>query len=63
MNLSATIELYGFGEVPEIYAFIRKEGGKHCVRSHQSSRSFGCYKSKEQAKKRLQQISYFKHKG
>lgn len=40
---------------------IKKQGDKYCVYSHDGKRSFGCYSSREEAVKRLQQIEYFKH--
>jgi len=39
---------------------IVRSGGKYCVKSKSSGRSFGCYKSKGSAIKRLRQIEYFK---
>jgi hypothetical protein len=39
---------------------IRKEGNKYIVRSHQTGKSFGSYKSKKAAQKRLRQIKRFK---
>jgi hypothetical protein len=47
--------------IPEVYAFIRKEGGKMCVHSHQTGKNFGCYESIGQAKKRLAQMKRFKN--
>lgn len=43
-----------------VYAFIRKEGDQHCVRSH-SGKNLGCYESAGGAKKRLKQVEYFKN--
>jgi len=43
-------------------AYIRKEGNEWCVKS-ESGKNMGCYDSEAGAKKRLQQIEYFKHKG
>lgn len=40
--------------------FIKKVGGEFCVFSHQTGKNFGCYKTKEEAEKRLAQISRFK---
>lgn len=37
--------------------------GEHCVVSEDGSRSFGCYPSEDQAKKRLQQVEFFKREG
>jgi len=36
------------------------KGGKHCVMSEDGKRSFGCYSTEEEAKKRLGQVEYFK---
>lgn len=47
--------------IPEVHAFIRKEGEKHCVHSHKTNKGFGCYESKAGAQKRLKQVEYFKH--
>jgi len=49
-------------------AFIRKMKGKWCVYSHKKSkngkrRNFGCYPTKEEAKKRLGQLYFFKGQG
>jgi hypothetical protein len=44
-------------------AVIRKEKGEYCVRSPDNPDwSGGCYPTKEEAKKRLQQVEFFKHK-
>jgi len=47
-------------------ARIVKRKGEYCVVGHKKTkgkyRNFGCYKSKEEAKKRLGQIYAFKHK-
>jgi len=40
--------------------YIAEEDGKYCVRSHQTDRSFGCYRTRAEAEKRLKQISRFK---
>ena len=40
---------------------IRKEDGQYCVFSEDGTKKFGCYPSRQQAVKRLQQIEYFKH--
>jgi hypothetical protein len=58
MNLAETIKL--LFPVPEVHAFIRKEGDQHCVKSH-SGKSLGCYQTASGAKKRLKQVEYFKH--
>lgn len=49
-------------------AFIRKVKGKWCVFGHKATkggkhRNFGCYETKEEAKKRLGQIYFFKGHG
>lgn len=40
---------------------IRKQGSKYVVLSEGGKR-LGTYSTKEQAKKRLRQVEYFKHK-
>jgi len=40
---------------------IKKVGSKYVVVSEKTGRSFGSYKTKAAAKKRLRQIEYFKH--
>jgi hypothetical protein len=40
---------------------IKKEGDKYRVEA-ESGRNMGTYDTKKEAKKRLQQIEYFKHK-
>lgn len=40
---------------------IRKIGGKYTVLSEKTGRSFGTYKTKAEAEKRLRQIEFFKH--
>lgn len=48
----------------EVSGVIRKEGDEWCVRSPDNPNwNGGCYKSKEKAQKRLQQVEFFKHKG
>lgn len=42
---------------------IRKEGDKWVIYSKDGSKKLGTEDSEEAAKKRLQQIEYFKHKG
>lgn len=42
---------------------IIMKDGEHCVVSEDGSRSFGCYPSEEAAKKRLQQVEFFKREG
>ena len=46
-------------------ARIVKEDGKYCVKSEKPSSTWsgGCYPTKEEAVKRLQEIEYFKHKS
>jgi len=39
---------------------IRKTGNKYCLYSKKSNRNLGCYPSKKGAKKREQQVNYFK---
>ena len=39
---------------------IVKKGSQYCVVSHTTGKSFGCYASREEAKKRLGQIKMFK---
>lgn len=41
---------------------IRQEGSKYVVRS-EKGKKLGSYNSMGAAKKRLQQVEYFKHKG
>ena len=40
---------------------IHKEGDKYHVVSEDGTKSLGTYDTLEEAKKRLQQIEYFKH--
>lgn len=40
---------------------IKKEGNKYVVRS-QDGKNLGKYKTREEAKKRLREVEYFKHK-
>ena len=40
--------------------FIRKEGGLYVVRSHQTGKVFGRYKSKGKAEHRLRQMAHFR---
>lgn len=58
MNLSQTLKMYF--PLPEVHAFIKKEGDKHCVKSH-SGKNLGCYESAGGARKRLKQVEYFKN--
>lgn len=44
----------------EVYSYIKKENGKYKVLS-KNNKNLGSFKTKEEAKKRLQQIEYFKH--
>lgn len=41
---------------------IRKEKGGYSVKSHSGKNLGGPYKSRKQARKRLQQVEYFKHR-
>lgn len=41
---------------------IRKIKGKYVVLSETTGRKFGTYKTKKEAKKRLQQIEFFKRR-
>ena len=41
---------------------IKKEKGKYTVWSEKTDRTFGSYKTLAEAKKRLRQIEYFKHR-
>lgn len=47
-------------QVSTVHAFIRKEGSQYCVHSHQTRKNFGCYPSRKQAVRRLEQIKRFK---
>jgi hypothetical protein len=38
-----------------------KQGDKYCVKSEDKSKNLGCKPSKEAAKRRLQQVEYFKN--
>jgi hypothetical protein len=40
---------------------IRKIGGKYVVLSEKTGRSFGAYRTKKEAEKRLRQVEFFKH--
>lgn len=44
-------------------SYITKEKGGYCVKSEKGKNLGGPYKTKEQAKRRLHQIEYFKHKN
>lgn len=44
----------------EIDKYIEEKDGKFCVISHQTGKNFGCYSSKAEAEKRLEQIKRFK---
>jgi ribosomal protein L37AE/L43A len=44
-------------------AKIVQEGGEFCVKSEDGKKNLGCEPTMEAAKKRLQQVEYFKHKG
>lgn len=39
---------------------LRHEGDKYCAYNEKGTRSFGCYDTEEEAKKRLQQMEMFK---
>lgn len=41
---------------------IKKIRGKYVVLSEKSDRTFGSYKTLAEAKKRLRQVEYFKHR-
>lgn len=41
---------------------IKKVRGKYVVMSEKTGRSFGTYKTLAEAKKRLRQIEFFKHR-
>jgi len=40
---------------------IKKRGSKYVVLSEKTGRSFGSYKTKAEAQKRLKQVEFFKH--
>jgi hypothetical protein len=42
---------------------IKKLKGKYVVLSEKTGRSFGSYKTLAEAKKRLGQVEFFKHRG
>lgn len=42
---------------------IKKINGKYVVLSETTGRRFGAYATLEEAKKRLRQIEFFKHRG
>lgn len=42
---------------------IKKQGNKYVIKSKDGKKKLGSYTSKKAAKKRLQQIEYFKKKG
>jgi hypothetical protein len=52
MNLQASIDLN---------CVVVKESGEYCVKSEDRTKNLGCKPSKAGAKKRLQQVEYFKH--
>jgi hypothetical protein len=52
MNLQASVDLN---------CVVVKDGGKYCVKSEDRTKNLGCKPSKAGAKKRLQQVEYFKH--
>lgn len=43
--------------------YIKKENDEFCVYSHQTGKKMGCYPTKEEAEKRLEQISRFSKEG
>lgn len=45
----------------KIEAVIRKVGSQYCIFTKDGSKKLGCYKTREQALKRLRQIEFFKH--
>jgi hypothetical protein len=46
------------------YAYIKHEHGEYCVHSESNPDwNGGCYGTEGEAKKRLQQVEFFKHKG
>ncbi len=44
-------------------AMIKKVKGKYVVLSEKTGRSFGTYRTLAEAKERLWQVEYFKHRG
>lgn len=56
----ASVEKEDLEIVVEVGKYIAQEDGKYCVRSHQTGKNFGCYKTKAEAEKRLAQIKQFK---
>jgi len=42
---------------------IKKIGGRYVVRSEKTGRSFGTYATLSEAKKRLRQVEFFKHRA
>ena len=47
-------------ETIQTQEFIKQIGDEYCVFSHQTGKNFGCYKTKDEAEKRLAQIKQFK---
>ncbi|MBI4449999.1 hypothetical protein HY634_02990 [Candidatus Uhrbacteria bacterium] len=41
---------------------VVKRGSKWCVMSVKTGRSFGCYRAKIAAVRRLRQVEFFKHR-
>lgn len=41
---------------------VKKIGNKWCVVSHTTGRKLGCYNTEAEAKRRLKQIQFFKHR-
>lgn len=44
-----------------IYETVVRRGSKYCLLSKSTKRNLGCYNSKKAARKREQQVQYFKH--
>jgi hypothetical protein len=59
MKIIESMYLYG-DTIPTLHFFIKDEGGKKCVHSHQTGKNFGCYETVGQAKKRLAQMKRFR---
>lgn len=54
-------DVTGSQKVKAVRAYIVKQGSQHCVKS-ESGKNLGCGPSATWAKKRLQQVEYFKRK-
>lgn len=60
-NASIAVRISGLASEERV-SYIKKEKGEYCVKSKSSPDwSGGCYKSKEKAKERLDQVEMFKH--